>query len=66
METYYYKQIDRESGEVVGFISYNGREPTNDNERILLVEITREEFESIISSLLQEDVPEEEVEESAD
>ena len=66
METYYYKQIDRESGEVVGFISYNGQQPTNDNERILLVEITREEFESIISSLLQEDVPEEEVEESAD
>ena len=44
MPIYYYKQLDRQTGELLGLISYNGVQPSNDNEQILLVEISEEEF----------------------
>lgn len=62
METYYFKQINRHTGEVVGYISYNGFYPDNDDEDILLEEISPEEFGKIISAIMQADEQEEAVE----
>lgn len=65
MVTYYFKQIDRESGEIIGFITYNGTRPTNDDARILLEEITAEQFATILAQM-EAEAPEGEEEAEAE
>lgn len=55
--TFYYRQIDRKNGELLGFITYDNYKPNNDNDKILLEEMNYEEY---ISSL-NTDYSEEEV-----
>lgn len=58
MSTFYFKQVSRETGCTIGYISYNGYYPTNDNDELLLTEISEEEFERALSEGAEEAVSE--------
>lgn len=41
---YLYKQIDRHTNKVLGYVSYNEERPLNNNPDILLEEMTQEQY----------------------
>ena len=52
---YYYKQYDRHNKQLLGLVSYGGERPTNDHPDIELEEITEEEYEAVVSAMLEPD-----------
>ena len=46
---HYYRQKNRQSGEISGYFSVNGSPPENNHPTLLLEEITQAEFDSAIS-----------------
>lgn len=41
---FYYRQADRKTGDVLGFVSYDDYRPNNENDNIELEELTVDEF----------------------
>ena len=42
--TYYYRQVDRRTGEMLGLVTYDDFRPSNDHPDIELEEMTEEAF----------------------
>jgi len=55
MDVYYFKQIDRATGNTLGYITYNGYYPANNDAEIELVEITEQEYLDAIRAIFAEE-----------
>ena len=54
MNIYYFKQSNRQTGEVLGYFSMIGSPPENNHPTLFLEEVTREEFNAAINALIAE------------
>ena len=59
---YYFRQIDRITGSILGYVTYNNYYPKNDNPDIILEELSFEEFIAQINNTQFEETNENEEE----